>query len=243
MHQSKLDAMRRAAQSAIFFGLAGCAGGLIYLVAAPRAALPHFIASRIEAPQPKIDSSRPAPIQAAPEALEMEDAPSISESGACIAIENFRSQVQASSAKALLSSGPLREKSWVVSTPVSAQHSAGVVAASASEARAIAKTFSQKGLPPLSIGPAFVVFAKADSPESAVALVEASGAASGFKITSRLSAPASERKSIVTLPQTKAEIQFARSLSARLPGATISAAPCPDAAEPFLDARAAVASH
>lgn len=242
MHQSKLDAIRRAAQSAIFFGLAACAAGLIYLVAAPRTALPRFVASRMEALPPK---PQPAPLlaQAAPTPLDMEEPDSISESGACIAIENFRSQIQASAAKALLSSGPLREKSWIVSTPVSAQYSAGVVASSATEARAIAKTFSQKGLPPLSVGPAFVVFAKSDAAESAVAIVEASGAASNFKIIARLSAPAGERKSIVTLPQTKAEIQFARSLSARLPGASISAAPCPEAAEPFLDARAAVASR
>lgn len=236
MNSPLLDAIRRLAVSAIFFGLAACAAGLLYLIAAPTGALPSFVASRL--PHPKPASTPPAPRHPAPPPLAMLAPRPISESGACISVDGFRSQAQAAAAKALFSDGPLRNKSWVVATPFPPEFSAGVAADNATHARSMAASFAKQGFSALSVGPGFVALAKADSPEAAIALVEESGAASGFAIISRLSSPGGERRAIVALPQTQKEIQFARSILGKLPGASISAAPCPEAAEPLLRSRA-----
>lgn len=164
-------------------------------------------------------------------ALTMLPVASISSTGACYSIENFKSDIQNQSAKALLASGPLREKSWAVSTPFAAQYAAGIETENAPSARRIAQALSARGVEPLSMSAKFVVLAKSDSEAAALELANASIAGlAGYSAKARLVANAGERRSLVFLAQTRSEIQFASSLTARLPGTSLSAVPCPQAA-------------
>jgi hypothetical protein len=159
----------------------------------------------------------------------------ISATGACVAVENFKSDIQVKSAKALLASSPLRDKSWLVSTPVPAMYLAGVQTDSAASSRKIAKNLAKMGLAPLSMSANFVGLAKADTASAASELAAISAAGlQGSKIVSRLISQATEKHSIVTLPQSRLETQFATSLTSRLPGVSLSAIPCPELATALL---------
>lgn len=171
-------------------------------------------------------------------ALTMMASNAISATGACVAVENFKSDIQVKSAKALLSTSPLRDKSWIVSTPMPAMYLAGVQTETAAGARKIAKNLADMGLAPLSMSANFVGLAKADSATSAteLAAVSAEGL-TGAKIVARQISPATNRQAIVTLPQSRLETQFAASLPNRLPGVSLSAVPCPEAATALLAAK------
>lgn len=162
----------------------------------------------------------------------------LSATGACLALENFKSAIQAQSAKALLTTSPLGQKAWAVSTPVPAVFLAGIPAANAAESRKIAKALSERGVEPLSISSQFVGLAKADTEAAAVELATVASAALGEQVVqAKLVSRASERRTIVALPQTRVEIQFASTLAARLPGVSLTPVPCPASAAPFLGSK------
>lgn len=173
--------------------------------------------------------------QAATHALTMIPIPAVSLTGACLSIDGFKSDIQAQSAKALLASGPLREKSWVVSTPFPAQYMAGIDTDGLSSTRKIAQTLSTKGIEPLSMNAKFIVLAKSDSEAAALELANVSVMGlDGLTPRATMISPAGERKTIVTLPQTKVEVQFASTLSNRLPGVSLSPVACPPPAAELL---------
>lgn len=162
----------------------------------------------------------------------------LSATGACLALENFKSAIQAQSAKALLATSPLGQKSWAVSTPIPAVFLAGIRTPNAAESGKIAKALTERGVEPLSISAQFVGLARADTEAAAIELATVAGAALGeSSIQARLVSGPSERRSIVALPQTRVEIQFASTLAARLPGVSLVPVPCPSAAAPFLGSK------
>lgn len=183
-------------------------------------------------------SAEPATHQPATHALTMIPIPAVSLTGACLSIDGFKSDIQAQSAKALLASGPLREKSWVVSTPFPAQYIAGIDTDGLSSTRKIAQTLSTKGIEPLSMNAKFIVLAKSDSESAALELANVSVMGlDGLKPRATMVTAAGERKAIVTLPQTKVEVQFASTLANRLPGVSLSPVACPPPAAELLYSR------
>lgn len=254
---------RRLLLSSVFFLLALNAIALIYMLVDSKGIFSRMASARIarmaDAPEareaqdqdPNQDQDRspsPDPARSAPAsepaasppgpALTMAPATAIAATGACIAVDNFKSDLQAKSARALLASSPLRDKSWTVSTPVPATYLAGVQTDSAASARKISKTLSDMGLAPLSMSSNFVGLARADSATSAseLAALSASGLP-GSKIVTRQISPPSDRHALVILPQSRLETQFAASLTSRLPGVSLSAVPCPEAASALLAAK------
>lgn len=245
-------------QSIVFFILALNAIGLLYLVTDSKNIFATLRAARISKMLDKVEARPEGPAEAAqteptPEPiaaagldvgpsspakpLTMQPVAPISATGACLAIENFKSPIQAQSAKALLATSPLANKSWVVSTPFPASYLAGVSTANATEARQVAKALSDRGVEPLSVSAQFVGLAKSDTEAAALELAGVAAGDGGLSLAVRVLATASERRSIVTLPQTRLEAQFASTLSARLPGVTLTPVPCPSIAAPYLGVR------
>ena len=162
----------------------------------------------------------------------------ISATGACLALDNFKSPIQVQSAKALLATSPLGQKSWTVSTPIPAVFLAGIPALNAAESRKIAKALSERGVEPLSVSSQFVGLAKAETEAAAVELATVASSALGEQgVQAKLVSRASERRTIVALPQTRVEVQFASTLAARLPGVNLTPVPCPASAAPFLGSK------
>lgn len=245
-------------QFIVFFLLALNAFALLYLVLDSNRVFTSLASARIAGMAGSNDSSQPSIEDAAAEvptlaptltasspsiingkALTMLGLSPISTTGACQALENFKNPIQIQSAKALLSSGPLAQKSWMVSTPIPASFLAGIEVGNVNESRKISKALAERGVEPLSSSAQFVGLAKADTAASALELATVlAGGMDGVHVVARQVSAASERKSIVTLPQTRVEIQFATTLSSRLPGVSLVPVPCPAAAAPLLAVRA-----
>jgi hypothetical protein len=186
-------------------------------------------------PVAKTNPGEAEAFQPAAAALTMIPIPAVSLTGACISIEGFKSDIQAQSAKALLASGPLRDKSWVVSTPFPAQYIAGIDTDGLASTRKISHTLAAKGIEPLSMNAKFIVLAKSDSEMAALELAYVSlMGLDGFKPRTTMVSAAGERKTIVTLPQTKVEVQFASTLANRLPGVLLAPVACPPPASALL---------
>ena len=173
---------------------------------------------------------------ASAKALSMTGVSPMSTTGACYALDSFRSEIQMQSAKALIASGPLREKSWAVTTPISAMFISGIETANLSEASKTSQMLSAKGIEPISMSAKFVAVARADNEANAQELGnEALYAIEGAKVKTKQIAAASEKKALVVLAQTRAEIQTVNSMSNRLPGSHMSPIACPQSAQQFLN--------
>ena len=192
-------------------------------------------ASNSNLPKEKITALNNVNLQQSVKPLSMLTAFPISSTGACYSLDSLKSEVQIQSAKALISSGPLREKAWAVTTPTPAMFISGVETSNFNDARKLSETINAHGIEPISISAKFVAVSRSDNEANAEAVAkEALATLPNLIVKTKLLTNASEKKTFVVLAQTRGEIQTLMALPSRLPGSKISAISCPQIAENYL---------
>lgn len=205
----------------LFFGLALNAIGLIFYSASAAKSKTTEVALN--------QNAISAPVTAVAPPLQIMDLPSAANTGACMAWEHFGHGAQGfSMAKALLLTGPLKNKSWALEATSSTDWEA-----KASVTDKLGDILGQMKLPAPDrrSGQSLVWVVSSETEARALVnqLKDKGANASAQKV-----ANTSLSQRLALLPQGPVEVAYTRSLIERMPDSELSAVACPEAAKPLL---------